>query len=77
MLQHSVSTIMNYEKFSGSGGILVLPDETAFLRESSSSTSSYRAIFTDPSEEGLMHSRIVNCSEVFTFKFGLTITTSV
>ena len=32
---------------------------------------------TDPSKEGLMHSRIVNCSEMLTRKFGLTIITSI
>ena len=30
-----------------------------------------------PFEEGLMHSRIVNCSEMFTWKFSLTIITSI
>ena len=51
-------------------------DETSCLRQSSSSTS-YRSIFTDSSKEGLMHSQIVNCSEIFTWKFGLTIVTSI
>ena len=44
---------------------------------SSSSKSCYRSLFTDPSKESLMHSRIVNCSEIFTFKFGHTIITPI
>ena len=56
---------------------VVLLHETSFLRLWSSSTSPCRSTFTDPSKEGLMHSRIVNCSEMFMWKSGLTITTSI
>ena len=64
-------------KLAPSGFTVVLLHETSFLRYSSSSTSYSTSIFTDPSKEGLMHSRTVNCSEMFTWKFGLTIITSI
>ena len=44
---------------------VVLLHDTSFLRLSSSSTS-YRSIFTDPSKGDLIHLRIVNCLEMFT-----------
>ena len=34
-------------------------------------------MFTDSSTQGLMHSQIVNCSEMFTLWFGLTVITSI
>ena len=41
------------------------------------SSTSYRSIITDPSKEGLMHLRIVNCPEMFTWKFCPTVITSI